>query len=193
MMKRIGVLALQGGVDEHINALLNASEKISTPVQVVEVRTQEDAESLDGIILPGGESTAISKLMSRANLFSSVLNIRKIMGTCAGAILLAKKVEGATLEQRFLSLMDISVSRNAYGAQKESFEAQLDTEFGKVSGVFIRAPRMSLVGSGQVRPLAFHGDEVVAAYQKQGERHFLALTFHPELTTTKFHEFFIRL
>ncbi|VVC01578.1 Pyridoxal 5'-phosphate synthase subunit PdxT [uncultured archaeon] len=193
MMKRIGVLALQGGVDEHINALLNASEKLQEPVQAVEVRTQEDAEGLDGIILPGGESTSISRLMSRANLFAPILQMRKIMGTCAGAIMLAKKVEGATLEQRFLSLMDIAISRNAYGSQTASFEASLDTEFGKVSGVFIRAPRMSLAGSGSVRPLAFHGDEVVAAYQKSSDRHYLALTFHPELTTTKFHEFFIRL
>jgi 5'-phosphate synthase pdxT subunit len=193
MMKRIGVLALQGGVDEHINALLNASEKLQAPVQVVEVRTQEDAEGLDGIILPGGESTSISKLMSRANLFSPLLQMRKIMGTCAGAIILAKKVEGATLEQRFLSLMDIAISRNAYGPQTESFEALLDTEFGRISGVFIRAPRMSLAGGGNVRPLAFHGDEVVAAYQKSNDRHYLALTFHPELTTTKFHEFFLRL
>ncbi len=193
MMKKIGVLALQGGVDEHINALLLASDKISVPVQVIEVRSSEDAEGLDGIILPGGESTAISKLMSRADLFSPILQMRKVMGTCAGAILLAKKVDGATLEQRFLSLMDIEVSRNAYGSQLESFEAPLDTEFGKVNGVFIRAPRMSLSGSGHVRPLAFHGEDVVAAYQKTGDKHYLALTFHPELTTTKFHEFFIRL
>ena len=193
MMKRIGVLALQGGVDEHINALLNASEKVQAPVQVVEVRTAEDMEGLDGIILPGGESTTISKLMERANLFSPVLQVRKIMGTCAGAILLAKKVEGANLEQRFLSLMDISIDRNAYGSQKESFEAQLDTEFGRISGVFIRAPKITIMGSGHVRPLAFHGEEVVAAYQKSGEWHYIALAFHPELTTTKFHEFFIRL
>ena len=192
-MKKIGVLALQGGVDEHINALLNASEKLNMPVQVVEVRTQEDTEGLDGIILPGGESTTISKLMSRANLFSPILQMRKIMGTCAGAIMLAKKVEGATLEQRFLSLMDISISRNAYGSQHDSFEASLDTEFGKVNAVFIRAPRLSLVGSGHIRPIAFHGDDVVAAYQQAAGRHYLALTFHPELTTTKFHEFFIRL
>ncbi len=192
-MKRIGVLALQGGVEEHINALLNASDRIGTPVQAVEVRTQEDAENLDGIILPGGESTAISKMMSRANLFSSVMQIRKIMGTCAGAIMLAKRVEGAMLDQRFLSLMDISISRNAYGSQLESFEALLDTEFGRIKGVFIRAPRMLLIGSGNVRPLAFHCEEPVAAYQQSGGRHYLALTFHPELTTTKFHEFFIRL
>jgi len=192
MMKRIGVLALQGGVEEHIHTLLSASDKLNDSVQAVEVRTPEDCDGLDGIILPGGESTAISRLMQRANVFEKVYHMRKIMGTCAGAIMLAKKVEGATLEQRFLSLMDISVSRNAYGAQLSSFEAELDTVFGKVKGVFIRAPKMTVIGK-DVRPLAFHGDDAVAAYQSKGERHFLALTFHPELTTTKFHEFFIKL
>ena len=191
-MKRIGVLALQGGVEEHISALLAASDKCGEPVSVVEVRTPEDFEGLDGLILPGGESTPISRLMQRAGIFEKVYHTRKIMGTCAGAIMLAKKVEGATLEQKFLSLMDISISRNAYGSQLSSFEAELDTVFGKVKGVFIRAPKMAVIGK-EARPMAFHGDNTVAAYQAKGERHFLALTFHHELTTTKFHEFFIKL
>ena len=192
MMKRIGVLALQGGVDEHISALLSASEKLGEPVQAVEVRSVEDCEGLDGIILPGGESTAISRLMQRAGVFENIYGMRKIMGTCAGAIMLAKKVDGAAPEQKFLSLMDISISRNAYGSQLSSFEAELDTVFGKVKGVFIRAPKMSVFGK-EARPMAFHGDDVVAAYQAKGDKHYLAMTFHPELTTTRFHEFFLKL
>lgn len=191
-MKKIGVLALQGGVDEHIDALLCASEKLSAPIQVTEVRCQEDMGGLDGIIIPGGESTAICHLIERAGIFPSVSQVRKIMGTCAGAIMLAKKVEGATPDQRFLSLMDIKVQRNAYGTQLQSFETQLTTVFGTMQGVFIRAPRLS-IESKEVQPMAFRGEEVVAAYQKKGERHFLAMAFHPELTTTKFHEFFIKL
>lgn len=191
-MKRIGVLSLQGGAEEHINALLSASAKCALPVQVVEVRTLEDAEGLDGIVLPGGESTAISKLMARENLFPSILKVRKIFGTCAGAIMLSRKVEGAAAGQRFLSLMDISASRNAYGSQLDSFEARITTVFGTINGVFIRAPKIT-PGSREVEALAFLGEEVVAAYQKRGERHFLACSFHPELTTTKFHEFFIKL
>ena len=204
-MKTIGVLALQGGVDEHIAALLSASEKISVPIRIAEVRTQEDMDGLDGIIIPGGESTTIAKLMDRAGIFNKVSQVRKIMGTCAGAILLAKKVEGATLEQRFLALMDIEIERNAYGSQLDSFEAQLTTVFGTLPGVFIRAPHMHVSGRG-VQPMAFHGEHVVAAYQKttskasrlpskdwSAEKHYLALTFHPELTTTRFHEFFIKL
>ena len=191
-MKRIGVLSLQGGVEEHRNALLSASAKCAIPAQIVEVRTQEDAEGLDGIILPGGESTAISRLMERENLFPSVLKIRKIFGTCAGAIMLARKVEGAVIGQRFLSLMDIAASRNAYGSQLSSFEARLTTVFGTINGVFIRAPKITPMGK-DCQPMAFHGEEVVAAYQKKGDRHFLATSFHPELTTTKFHEFFLKL
>jgi 5'-phosphate synthase pdxT subunit len=191
-MRKIGVLSLQGGVEEHINALMKASDSLNSPIQVIEVREEEDAEGLDGIILPGGESTAISKLMAREGLFEPMYRMRKIMGTCAGAILLAKKVEGAIEGQRFLSLMDIAVHRNAYGSQLDSFEAMLSSPFGSFNGVFIRAPRFSLL-SKEVRPLAFHNEAPVAAYQQVGERHYLALTFHPELTTTKFHEFFIKL
>jgi pyridoxal 5'-phosphate synthase pdxT subunit len=191
-MKRIGVLSLQGGVEEHISALLSASAKSRIPVQVVEVRTREDASGLDGIILPGGESTTISTLMEREKLFEPISRIRKIFGTCAGAIMLAKEVEGAAAGQRFLTLMDISTSRNAYGSQLASFEARLTTVFGTINGVFIRAPRLAPAAK-DCQPMAFHGEEVVAAYQKKGERHYLASTFHPELTTTKFHEFFIKL
>lgn len=191
-MNRIGVLALQGGVDEHIAALLSASEKIQLPVKIVEARNPSDMEGLDGLIIPGGESTTIAKLMERAGIWSKASQVRKIMGTCAGAILLAKKVQGATLEQRFLSLMDIEIERNAYGSQLESFEAPLTTVFGSLPGVFIRAPRMHVSGKG-VQPMAFHGEDIVAAYQKKMDRHYLAMTFHPELTTTRFHEFFIKL
>jgi len=191
-MKKIGVLALQGGVDEHINALLLASNRLKSPVRIAEVRSKEDMDGLDGLILPGGESTTISRLMLREGMFEQAKPVRKIMGTCAGAILLAKKAVGATPEQRFLSLMDISIARNAYGSQLSSFEADFDTILGKVHGVFIRAPKMS-AASKAVQAMAFYGEDLVAAYQTTGERHYLALTFHPELTTTKFHEFFLKL
>ncbi|MCX8196943.1 MAG: pyridoxal 5'-phosphate synthase glutaminase subunit PdxT [Candidatus Micrarchaeota archaeon] len=191
-MEKIGVLSLQGDYEEHIHALLKASEKISVPIKVIEVRNQNHAENIDGLIIPGGESTSISRLMEKSGLFEKISSVRKIMGTCAGAILLAKEVHGATHFQRFLGLMDISVSRNAYGSQLASFEAQITTVFGNLNGVFIRAPKMSLL-SKDVQPMAFLGDEVVGAYQKVKDQHLIALAFHPELTTTKFHEYFIRL
>ncbi|MEM4554640.1 MAG: pyridoxal 5'-phosphate synthase glutaminase subunit PdxT [Candidatus Anstonellaceae archaeon] len=191
-MDKIGVLALQGDFEEHIHALLKASEKIAVPIKIVEVRTASHLEGVDGLIIPGGESTAISRLMEREKLFEKVASVRKIMGTCAGAILLAKEVHGATHFQRFLSLMDISVTRNAYGSQLASFEAQVTTIFGTLNGVFIRAPKLRPI-SPQVQPMAFFGEEVIGAYQKSNDQHLIALAFHPELTTTKFHEYFIKL
>ncbi|MCX6770238.1 MAG: pyridoxal 5'-phosphate synthase glutaminase subunit PdxT [Candidatus Micrarchaeota archaeon] len=190
--KPIGVLALQGGVEEHVSALLGAAEKLGLEIEVREVRTVSDLAGLDGIVIPGGESTVMSKLMERADLFEPILRIRKYMGTCAGAIMLAKNVEGAIPTQRFLKLMDISISRNAYGSQSASFESNLLTPFGKITGVFIRAPKFTIT-SKDVQPVAFRGEEAVAAYQLTNGRHCLALTFHPELTTTKFHEFFLKL
>lgn len=192
-MQKIGVLSLQGGVVEHIHALSRASAKCSCPVEVVEVRTRADADGLDGIILPGGESTAIGKLMEKEGLYSAVSAIPKIFGTCAGAIMLAKQIQGASPGQKTLSLMDISASRNAYGSQLASFEAKLETQFGDFHGVFIRAPKLYPL-SEEAKPVAFFGKEAVAFYQKKGGRHYLATAFHPELTErTEFHEFFIRL
>lgn len=183
---------MQGGVEEHINALLLASKKTGIGIVVVEVRTADDLEGLDGIIIPGGESTAISKLMAREGLFGKISSLRKIMGTCAGAVLLAKDVDGAMPGQKFLSLMDISASRNAYGSQLSSFEAQITTVFGRMNGVFIRAPKLSASSKG-VQVLATCAGEPVALYQQVGRQHFIAFAFHPELTTTGFHELFLKL
>ncbi|MEM4348647.1 MAG: pyridoxal 5'-phosphate synthase glutaminase subunit PdxT [Candidatus Anstonellaceae archaeon] len=191
-MDKIGVLALQGDFEEHIHALLKASEKLSVPIKIVEVRTASHLDGIDGLIIPGGESTAISRLMQSEGMFEKIASVRKIMGTCAGAILLAKEVHGATHFQRFLSIMDISVTRNAYGSQLASFEAQITTVFGSMNGVFIRAPKLQPI-SPEVQPMAFLSEEVVGAYQKLKDQHLIALAFHPELTTTKFHEYFIKL
>ena len=179
-------------MEEHIFALLSASKSTGVGIVVVEVRTPEDMEGIDGLIIPGGESTTISKLMVRAGIFDRISSIRKIMGTCAGAVLLAKNVEGAIPGQQFLSLMDISVQRNAYGSQLASFEAPIITVFGRLNGVFIRAPKLSITRKG-VEVLAEHNGEPVGVYQQEGMQHFIALTFHPELTTTKFHELFLKL
>lgn len=179
-------------MEEHIFALLSASKSTGVGIVVVEVRTPEDMEGLDGMIIPGGESTTISKLMIRAGIFDRIPSIRKIMGTCAGAVLLAKNVEGAVPGQQFLSLMDISIQRNAYGSQLASFEAPIMTVFGRLQGVFIRAPRLSY-SSKNIQTLASYNGEPVGVYQQDGMQHFIALTFHPELTTTKFHELFLKL
>lgn len=174
---RIGVLALQGAFREHIYAL----EALG--VNAVAVRLTDQLADLDGLIIPGGESTAISKLMTTYGFYEP-LAIRHaegmaVWGTCAGAILIAKDVVDGLPDQRPLGLMDIAVRRNAYGRQVDSFEA--DLEFGHIGevfrGVFIRAPWIESVGEG-VEVLARHDGHIVAA--RQGR--LLATTFHPELT-----------
>jgi len=188
--KRIGVLDLQGDVEEHFLALEKAAKKLNKKVEIIKVKKKEDFEQLSGLIIPGGESTAISKLLGEEGI-ESAKKVKKIMGTCAGAIMLAKKVIGATEKQRFLSLMDIEISRNAYGSQIDSFEAKLETIFGKIDGIFIRAPKI-VSFEKEVKPIAFYQNQVVGLYQKRKNCEYIALTFHPELTTTKFHEFFLR-
>lgn len=172
----IGVLALQGDVKEHIQAVrdlgLNSSK----------VRSTEDISAVDGLIIPGGESTAISTLLRKWDLFEPLKRAGKqglpIFGTCAGLILLATDVFENPVET--LQLMDISVRRNAYGRQIESFEVGIDLMARaeeKITGVFIRAPLIERVGS-EVSVLASYEDRPVLVEQDN----FLAASFHPELT-----------
>lgn len=174
----IGVLAHQGAVEEHLTALAEAG------VVGREVRKKEDLEGLHGLILPGGESTTIGKLLERYDLIGpirqKVAQGMGIWGTCAGMILLASEVENALPGQPLLELMDTAVVRNAYGRQVDSFETELEVPaLGSepVPAVFIRAPRIKSCGP-EVEVLARHQGEVVAA--RQGK--LLATSFHPELT-----------
>lgn len=184
---RIGVLALQGAFREHIYSLE------ALDVGAVAVRLPEQLESLAGLVLPGGESTAISKLMDSYGFWDPIVKRHAegmaVWGTCAGAILIARDVVDAVDAQRSLGLMDIGVRRNAYGRQVDSFETDLD--FAHLDdvfrGVFIRAPRIESVGEG-VEVLAAHEGHVVAARQGRA----LATTFHPELTgDPRVHRYFI--
>jgi 5'-phosphate synthase pdxT subunit len=202
---RIGVLALQGDFALHARALGRcgpadgeaSSGEASHPsaVDVVEVRKPEQLDDLDGLIMPGGESTTLLKLMD-AGGFGPALEAfhaagKPIFGTCAGLILLAREVTSPP--QVSLGLMDVGVERNAYGRQRESFEAagtaELDGRSVPIAMVFIRAPRIRRVGQG-VATLARHGDETVMA--RQGT--ILAATFHPELTDDPaIHRYFCRM
>lgn len=185
---KIGVLALQGGVIEHISHLkaLNC--------QTVEVRKPEELNGLDGIILPGGESTTIGKLMRKAGIFNKlkekILNGFPAWGTCAGMILLAKKIEND--DTIHLQVMDINVKRNAYGSQGDSFLAQ--GKIDEVSNeeiplVFIRAPYITKTGDN-VQILCKVNENIVAA--KQGN--ILVTSFHPELTDNlEVHKYFINM
>lgn len=189
---KIGVLALQGDFAEHISMLKRIG------VETVEVRLPKHLNGLDGLIMPGGESTTIGKLAVAYGLMEPLREFGKkhaIWGTCAGAIFLSKDVGR---DQPLLELMDIKVQRNAFGRQVDSFETDLEIdELMKATGtehpyhaVFIRAPIIESV-SGSAKVLsALEDGRIVAAQQG----HFLATSFHPELTgDTRFHEYFISL
>jgi 5'-phosphate synthase pdxT subunit len=185
---RVGVLALQGAFREHIYALE------ALDVGAVAVRLPSQLDDCAGLIIPGGESTAISKLMESYGFYEPIAARNSegmaVWGTCAGAILIAKRVAEGIEGQRGLELMDIEVRRNAYGRQVESFEADLDfAHIGEAyRGVFIRAPWIESVSDG-VEVLARHDGHIVAA--RQGS--LLATTFHPELTgDPRIHRYFVQ-
>ncbi|HEX9092505.1 MAG TPA: pyridoxal 5'-phosphate synthase glutaminase subunit PdxT [Coriobacteriia bacterium] len=185
---KIGVLALQGAFREHIVAL----EALG--VEAAAVRLPEQLDGCVGLIIPGGESTAIAKLMTTYGFHDPIVQQcgagMAVWGTCAGAILVARDVLDAVPGQRSLALMDISVRRNAYGRQIDSFEADLDfahLEGGPFRGVFIRAPWIESVGEG-VEVLAEHDGHIAAARRCD----MLATTFHPELTgDPRVHRYFV--
>jgi 5'-phosphate synthase pdxT subunit len=183
-MKKVGVLALQGDFEAHGKALARAG------AEPVEVRSAGDLQNLDGLVIPGGESTTMLKLLEIEHLMEPLREFggrRPIFGTCAGAILLANEVLNPS--QASLGLMDIGVERNAYGRQLESRIARLKAEGqdSDLEAVFIRAPIIRRVGE-DVKVLArYQGDPVLV---EQG-RHMVA-TFHPELTgDSRVHRMFL--
>jgi 5'-phosphate synthase pdxT subunit len=189
---KIGVLALQGDFAEHITML----KKIG--VETAEVRLPKHLDGLDGLIMPGGESTTIGKLAVAYDLMKPLQEFGRshaIWGTCAGAIFLSKDV---SRDQPLLGLMNIKVQRNAFGRQVDSFETDLSIdELFKATGtkhpyhaVFIRAPIIESV-HGKAKVLSKLEDGRIVAAQ---EGHLLATSFHPELTNdTRFHEYFVSL
>jgi 5'-phosphate synthase pdxT subunit len=187
----IGILALQGGVIEHILAMKAAAESLRMNCNIIEVRSKEGLVGLDGIIIPGGESTVLQKLCERENMFDDLKKTPAIFGTCAGAIMLAKKANNKEAGQRTLELMDIEIDRNGYGRQNESFEQEIRTEFGLINAIFIRAPRIKSVAKG-VNVLAENNGEIIACEEKVDGRYYLALCFHPELSSSQFHSHFLR-
>jgi 5'-phosphate synthase pdxT subunit len=185
---KIGVLALQGAFREHRQMLEGCG------CEVMEVRLPHHLEEIKGMIIPGGESTTIGKLLQEWGLMESLRQRAEsglpIFGTCAGMIVLAKEIEGS-LQPR-IGLMDIRVKRNAYGRQVDSFEAVLAVkglDEKPFPGVFIRAPYIDWVGPG-VEVLAVHEDKIVMV--RQGN--LLAASFHPELTKDdRLHRYFLSI
>ena len=174
---KIGVLAVQGNFREHVAMLRTLG------AEAVEVRLPEELDGLDGLVIPGGESTAIARLMRLYGLEEALRRFaRPVFGTCAGMIL---------LDRDHLGLVDIEVDRNAYGRQVASFEAdlELDGETEPVRGVFIRAPRVRETGPGVEVLSELDGEPVLLR-----EGRFLVASFHPELTDdTRIHELFLNL
>ena len=184
---KIGVLSIQGGVIEHINHLKELG------VEAVEIKKSEEIDDLDGLILPGGESTTIGKIISENGLKDKLIDLINnglpVWGTCAGMILLSKEIKNDS--RRHLCVMDIEVERNAFGSQINSFI--VDEKIEAVSNepiplVFIRAPYISKVLSDDVEIIHKMDGKIVAARQKN----MLATAFHPELSESlEFHRYFI--
>jgi len=180
---KVGVLALQGDVREHFSIL----EKIALPRKVL---YKEDFKDLDALVIPGGESTTITKLMKEYGIDEEIIKFYKkgklIYGTCAGAIILANKVIG---KQESLGLIDVEIERNAYGRQIDSFEALIDIKYiGKFPGVFIRAPIIRKVCKGDI--LAYYNNSPVMVRQDN----VLVTTFHSELgNDSRVHEYWLNM
>lgn len=188
---RVGILAFQGDVKEHLDATEQAAKNLHLDIEIIPIRTKESLRGLDALIIPGGESTTLYKLCAREGMWEGMKRIRNIFGTCAGAIILAKTILHKAEDQKTLALMDIEVDRNGYGRQVQSFVKKIKTNLSKVEAVFIRAPRISSIGK-TVNVLAKNGEEAVACEERKGNKFYLALCFHPELTTTAFHEYFLK-
>jgi len=199
MSLTVGVLAIQGDVHENILSTETALKELDVKGKVVSVKTTEDISKLDGLIIPGGESTTIGQL----SLVNSSLKLMKekiengmpVLGICAGMIMLSKtandRVVGKT-EQPLLDLLDIKLERNSFGRQKESFEVDISMNsigIPKFNGVFIRSPSVSDVGPG-IDVVAKYDEKIIAVKKDN----MLGVAFHPELTKdVSLHKYFITL
>ena len=182
-MVKIGVIAIQGDVSEHVEAVRRAMSIFGVEGSVITVKKTNDVDGLDGLLIPGGESTTITTIMHKSGLTEKIRRMHRersiaIMGTCAGGVILAKEVEGR--EVTGLGLMDMKVARNAFGRQKDSFETYVEIKGFEepYPAVFIRAPVIERVW-GDCKVIAKLGDRIVGAQQDT----LLAFSFHPELTT----------
>lgn len=186
-MKTVGVLALQGAVTEHLHML----ERLQ--VKALPVKHPQDLTIIDGLIIPGGESTAISRLIQQQGFYDEIRQFAKthpVMGTCAGLILCAKEIAHADGKVIPLELIDITVERNGFGRQVDSFETSLDVKGvgPDIPAIFIRAPYIQSAGS-DVNVLATVDNKIVMA--EQGN--ILVMAFHPELAaSTRIVEYFIQ-
>lgn len=192
----VGVLSLQGAVSEHLVSMNRVLKEEKQPGQAILVRQPRDIDACDALIIPGGESTTISRILVNSGMHDTIRQRMKqnniaLMGTCAGCVLLAKELTDTNADVRLLEAMDLQVERNAYGRQRESFEQSLQIKdfTTPYHAVFIRAPVITKIWGGCVI-LATAGKKIVMARQNK----YLALSFHPELTDDlRIHRFFLEM
>ncbi len=194
---KVGVVSVQGAFPEHIVSSQKAMRRLGVKGEAKPVRRLSDLEGVDAVIIPGGESTTIAKLLWRYELHQRLVEMAgagvPIMGTCAGLVLLAKEGDEQVrrTETKLLGLMDMAVDRNAFGSQRESFEANLEIEglHEPFPAVFIRAPVITRVW-GRTKVLSRYDGHIVMARQDN----LIALSFHPELShDTRIHEMLISM
>lgn len=194
-LMKIGVIAIQGAVSEHVDALRKALAERGVDAEVVEIKHKGIVQKCSGIVIPGGESTTLCRLLAREGIAEEIKEAAArgvpILGTCAGLIVLANEGDRQVEKtgQELLGIMDTRVNRNAFGRQRDSFEAELEVSIldSPFIGVFIRAPGIVSCGPG-VRILSRLEDMIIAAEQEN----VLALAFHPELTgDLRIHQYFL--
>ncbi len=190
----MGVLSVQGAVSEHMGSISRAFKERNISGSAKLVRQKKDIDEIDALVIPGGESITISKILFKSGMYDVILQRLNehdlfIMGTCAGCVLLAKEIVGNEDDVKLLHAMDMEVERNAFGRQKESFERNVEIkEFSKpYNAVFIRAPAIKRVWE-KCEILAKIDEKIIATRQDK----FLALSFHPELTSDlRIHQYFL--
>jgi len=192
----VGILGIQGAVSEHVAAMTRTLKEKNVKGSVFVVRHKEQISDIDGLIIPGGESTTISRVLHKSGIYDEILKRVEesnlpIMGTCAGCVILAKEITDHAAEIEPLHLMDMQIKRNAFGRQKESFEQPININsfIQPYHAVFIRAPIITKVW-GTCKVLAKIDKKIVMARQDN----FLAASFHPELTDDlRIHEYFLEI
>ena len=199
MSVTIGVLAIQGDVAENVLATQSALEQSNVSGKVIEVKTPQDVQKIDGLILPGGESTMMGQLSlvngSLKQIKEKISAGMPVFGICAGLIMLSKNASDrivGSMDQPLLDMIDVTVERNSFGRQQESFEAKVSMDslgISEFNGVFIRAPSISQLGDG-VEAISKFNDKVVAVKKNN----ILGTAFHPELTQdVSLHKYFVNM